>query len=79
MQPSLSVSFDASAGRSSDWQVAQRVQFVVAQIAKSLAGQPPLEVAQEITTRLRGMGVTPIPNDVQRYALAIAQLPQVKT
>jgi hypothetical protein len=76
MQPTLSITFDAAAGRSSDWQVAQRVQFVVAQVAKALAGQPPLEVAQAITTRLRGMGVTPIPNDVLRYAQAIAQLPQ---
>jgi hypothetical protein len=76
MQPSLAISFDAVAGRRSDWQIMQRVQFVVAQVAKSLAGQPPLEVAQAITTRLRGMGVVPIPDDVQRYAEAIAQMPR---
>jgi hypothetical protein len=33
------------------------------------------EVADVIAQRLRGLGVTPNPREVQRYAQAIAELP----
>jgi hypothetical protein len=73
MQP---VSLDAVSGRSPGWQAAQRVQFVVAQVALTCAGLPQSEVADVLARRLRGMGVMPNPREVQRYAEAIAALPK---
>ena len=74
MEPSLAVTFPAASHRTVGWQVAARVEYVVAQVAMSFAGYPQDEVAQVLAQRLRGMGVPPNARDVQRFAQSIAAL-----
>lgn len=76
MQPSPSIAFDTASSRSAGWQVVQRIQYVVSQVAAACAGLPPSEVAQELARRLRGLGVSPNQREIQRYAQSIAELPK---
>ena len=55
-------------------QVAQRVQYIVNQVAREKAGRPADEVALEIQGRLRRMGVVPNTREVNQYADKIAGL-----
>ncbi|GII21856.1 hypothetical protein [Planosporangium mesophilum] len=57
-------------------QVAQRLQYVVAQVVTSHAGSPEQEVAKILTERLRGLGVNPNPREVHQIAESIAKMPQ---
>jgi hypothetical protein len=59
-----------------DTQVAQRMQYVVAQIINTHAGSPESEVARVLTERLRGMGVNPNVREVASIAETIAKMPQ---
>ena len=76
MQPSPSITFDTASNRSPGWQVVQRIQFAVTQVAAACAGLPESEVAQELSRRLRGLGVNPNQREIQRNAQSIAQLPK---
>jgi len=76
MEPSLRITLDAASSRSPGWQVAQRIQYVVAQVADAYAGLPLNEVTDALARRLRGLGVNVTDRDVQRYAQAIAELPR---
>jgi hypothetical protein len=59
-----------------DRHVMLRIEYVVNQVAVSHAGQSEEAIARLITDRLRGLGVTAIPRNVQEYAAAIASLPE---
>jgi len=74
MEPSLAVTFPATSHRTQGWQVAARVQYVIAQVAMSFAGYPQDEIAQVLMQRMRGIGVPPNERDVQRFAQSIAAL-----
>ncbi|TQS41801.1 hypothetical protein [Cryptosporangium phraense] len=65
---------DSSATRLG-WQIAQRVEFVVSQVARQKAGAPADEIAQELHGRLRRMGVVPNVRELNEYADRIANLP----
>jgi hypothetical protein len=56
------------------WQVAQRVQYIVNAVARTKAGQPADEVAQELQSRLRRMGVVPNARELNQYAEKISAL-----
>ena len=64
---------DSSATRLSV-QIAQRVQYIVHQVAREKAGEPADEVALEIQGRLRRMGVVPNTREVNQYADKISGL-----
>jgi hypothetical protein len=55
-------------------QLAQRVQYVVSQVARKRAGDPADDIALELQTRLRRMGIVPNTRDVNQYAEKIAGL-----
>jgi uncharacterized protein YpuA (DUF1002 family) len=57
-------------------QVAQRLQYVVAQVATSHAGSPEQEVAKILSERLRGLGVNPNAREVHQIAESIAKMPK---
>lgn len=57
-------------------QVAQRLQFVVAQVTATHAGAKEEDVARILTERLRGLGVNPNLREVHQIAESIAQLPK---
>ncbi|OLB78136.1 MAG: hypothetical protein AUI14_14290 [Actinobacteria bacterium 13_2_20CM_2_71_6] len=69
------MTFDAATSRAPGWQAAQRVQYVVAQVAVACAGHPKSEVAEVLAQRLNGIGVNPTRREIERYAQAIAELP----
>jgi hypothetical protein len=77
-QKAAGISIDAISLSVYDRQVAQRVQYVVAQVINSHAGAPEEEVRQILTHRLRGMGVNPNPRETQQIAELIAGLPKAK-
>lgn len=60
-----------------DNQVAQRLQYVVAQVTTTHAGAKEADVARILTERLRGMGINPNPREISQIAESIARLPQV--
>lgn len=55
-------------------QLAQRVQYIVDQVARKRAGDPADDIALELQTRLRRMGIIPNTRDVNQYAEKIAAL-----
>ncbi|SHN48000.1 hypothetical protein [Cryptosporangium aurantiacum] len=57
------------------WQIAQRVQYIVNQVARQKAGAPADEIALELHGRLRRMGVVPNMRELNAYADHIAALP----
>ncbi|GAA3387232.1 hypothetical protein [Cryptosporangium minutisporangium] len=57
------------------WQVAQRVQYIVSQVARQKAGESPDDIARELHTRLRRLGVVPNKREVDAYADQISALP----
>jgi hypothetical protein len=57
--------------------VAQRMQFVIAQVVSSHAGSPEADVARELSQRLRGLGVNPNVREITRLAETIARLPKL--
>ncbi|NJC71017.1 hypothetical protein HC031_15025 [Planosporangium thailandense] len=57
-------------------QVAQRLQYVVAQVMTTHAGAPQDDVVRVLTERLRGMGINPNPREISQIAESIAQLPK---
>jgi hypothetical protein len=56
------------------WQIAQRVQFIVNQLARQKAGEPADEIARELQGRLRRLGVIPNAREINAYATKIAGL-----
>jgi hypothetical protein len=67
-------SSDSSATRLGH-QIAQRVQYIVNQVARQKAGAPADEIALELHGRLRRMGVVPNKRELAEYAERIAALP----
>ncbi|MFI5955783.1 hypothetical protein [Cryptosporangium sp. NPDC051539] len=57
------------------WQIAQRVEYIVNQVARQKAGAPADEIAQELHGRLRRMGVVPNVRELNEYADRISNLP----
>lgn len=53
-----------------------RIEYVVNQVAVTHAGESETNIARVIADRLRGLGVSALPRQIQQYAQAIAQLPQ---
>ncbi|MCW2642008.1 MAG: hypothetical protein JWP76_4314 [Dactylosporangium sp.] len=56
--------------------VAQRLQYVVAQVMTSHAGAPEADVARVLAERLRGLGVNPDLREVHQIAESIARMPK---
>jgi hypothetical protein len=56
--------------------VAERLQYVVAQVVTTHSGAPEADVARILTERLRGLGVNPNFREVQQIARSIARLPK---
>jgi hypothetical protein len=56
--------------------VAQRMQYVVAQVVTTHAGAPEADVARILAERLRGLGVNPNAREVHQIAESIAHLPK---
>ena len=54
------------------WQLAQRVQLVLSQIAKQKAGAPEAEIVRELNVRLRRLGVVLSPYELREHASRIA-------
>jgi hypothetical protein len=59
-----------------DSNVAQRMQYVAAQVISTHAGSPETEVARVLTQRLRGLGVNPNVREIAHLAETIAHLPK---
>jgi uncharacterized protein YpuA (DUF1002 family) len=70
------VSMDRISVSTHDSQVAQRLQYVVAQVVTSHAGAPEADVARVIAERLRGLGVNPNLREVHQIAESIARMPK---
>jgi uncharacterized protein YpuA (DUF1002 family) len=70
------VSMDRLSSSPHDSQVAQRMQYVVAQMMSSHAGAPEADVARILAERLRAFGVNPNLREVHQIAASIARLPK---
>jgi hypothetical protein len=57
-------------------QVAQRVQYAVAQVIASHGGTDEPEVAKVLTQRIRALGVNPNAREVAELAAVISRLPR---
>jgi hypothetical protein len=77
MEPVVSVSFDSAGRRPVGWQMQQRVDFVVNRVMQTHRGRSEESVAQAIQDQLRSFGVVPNARQIQQYAMAISQLPQL--
>lgn len=75
MEPPIPVSFDPRGDRLPGWQLRLRVDYVVNQLMQTHRGLPEEEVAQAMQDRLRGLGATAQPRQVQHFAGLISQLP----
>lgn len=75
-EPIAAVSLDAGPQWSVERQIMLRIEYVVNQVACTHAGAAQADVARTITERLRGLGVTVKPRQIQQYVEAIARLPQ---
>jgi uncharacterized protein YpuA (DUF1002 family) len=56
--------------------VAQRLQYVVAQVMTTHAGAPEADVAHVLAERMRGLGVNPNLREVHQIAESIARMPK---
>ena len=77
MEPVTAVNFTSSSHRPVGWQAQMRVDYVVNKVMQTHRGQSEEVVAQTIEELLRSIGVVPNGRQVQQYAAAIAQLPQL--
>jgi hypothetical protein len=76
MDPLAAVSFDAHVGSPPGTQVAQRIDYVVNQLAQTHRGLPEADIAQELQKRLRGLGVPVSARTLVDLAQAIARMPE---
>jgi hypothetical protein len=70
------ISLGAITGTPFGLQVAQRVQYAVAQVIGSHGGWDETEVAKVLTQRIRGLGVNPNAREVHHLAEVISKLPK---
>jgi hypothetical protein len=70
------ISLGAIAGTPYGLQVAQRVQYAVAQVIASHGGVDQTEVVKALNARIRALGVNPNPREVSHLAEVIAKLPK---
>jgi hypothetical protein len=73
--PVTAVGLDAGPRWPVERHVMLRVEHVVNQVARSHRGASEADIAREISDRLRGLGVAPLPRHVHQYAELIARLP----
>jgi hypothetical protein len=77
MEPVASVNFASPARRPVGWQTQVRVEFVVNRITQTHRGQSAETIARAIQESLRSVGVVPNGRQIQQYAAAISQLPEL--